>query len=105
MQQQKPQFRQPVPGYKVLFVPNTPATAAGQPNQGQGSDQAAIINQLQAMSMDVQSQVYGDTFQYPDSTGYNQPEYTAQYQYQQEDQLGGEYAGAAGYTPGSLEEL
>ena len=39
MQQQKPQFRQPVPGYKVLYVPNTPATA-GQPNQGQGGDQA-----------------------------------------------------------------
>ena len=54
------------------------------------------------MSMDVQSQVYGETFQYPDSTGY---EYTAQYEYQQDDQLGGDYGGAAGYTPGSLEEL
>ena len=104
MQQQRPQFRQPNPGYKVLFVPNTPAIA-GQPNQGQGGDQAAIINQLQAMSMDVQSQVYGETFQYPDSTGYDQTGYTAQYQYQHDDQYGEDYAGAAGYTPGSLEEL
>ena len=97
VQQQRPQFRQQVPGFKVLLVPTTPATA-GQYQQG--GEQAALVNQLQSMSTDVHSQVYGDTFQYPDTTGYEQ------YEYQHDDHTGGvDYSGAAGYLPGSLEEL
>ena len=97
IQQRPQQYRQQVPGYKVLLVPNTPAPA-GQYQQG--VDQPSLVNQLQSMSMDVQSQVYGDTFQYPDNTGYEQ------YEYQHDDQTGGvDYTSAAGYVPGSLEEL
>ena len=64
--------------------------------------QAGFINQLQSMSMEAESQAYGDQFQYPDNTGYDygQAEYTGQYQGYDDG-----YAEAAAYPSGTLEEL
>jgi len=90
--QQRQQLRQPAPGFKVLLIPN-PASPAPEPEQNQ---QAAYV---QNMSMEAQSQVYGDQFHYPEDAGY---EY--QYQYPAHDDYSGS-AAMAEYPPGTLEEL
>ena len=105
--QSQPQLRQPVPGFKVLLVPNQPATPTQpQHNPGAEQNQQAVISQLQSMS-------YEDQYQYPDYSQAYQHEQASQnepaYQYEvPEDQ----YTGAAGYTPSgfgyapaTLEEL
>ena len=99
-QQQRPQLKQQIPGFKVLLVPNQQAQT--HPNLAPDQTQhTAYINQLQQMSLEAQSQAYSDQFQYPDTTIYD-------YQYQaQEDPFSGAsgFASVSGYPPGSLEEL